>query len=188
MISPRAHAALDWLFEKSVRDTCVIGPEDHCAVIRQPQIVPADEAAKRQLVVLNISSYLFRIVTLFDFDTDAATSAYLGRLVRSKESLKDQALCDAYAEFVNMICGAVNRRLGEAFPAGMSTPFLLENTCSRHVSLLAPARMQPFDVVINDSVRFNFTVCICMAEETVLDFDIDRSEPEDASSGELELF
>lgn len=188
MISPRANTALDWLFDKSVRDTCVIGPEDHCVVIRQPQMRLNDEAVKRQLVVLNISSYLFRIVTLFDFDTDAATSAYLGRLVRSKESLKDQALRDAYAEFVNMICGAVNRRLGEAFPAGMSTPFLLENTCSRHVSLLAPAHMQPFEVVINDSVRFNFTVCICMAEETVLDFDIDRSEPEEASSGELELF
>ncbi len=131
MISAKASAAIDWLFEKSVRDTSTPGPEDHCRVIRKPEMDLPDDAEKRQLVVLNIASYVFRIVALFDFDTDTATTTYLAKMLRSKEAqLKDQALLDAYAEFVNMICGAVNRGLGEAFLAGMSTPF----------SLKAPAR------------------------------------------------
>lgn len=190
MITANASAAIDWLFEKAVRDNSVLGGEESCIVTRKAEMAAPVEEAKRQLVVLNISSYAFRIVALFDFGTDAATVAHLARLSRSGDkTLEGQALFDAYAEFVNMVCGAVNRGLcAELQHAGMSTPFLLESTCSRYVSVLGPTRVQAYEVAINDGVRFNFTVCVCVANATTLDFDIDRSENEAASSGELELF
>jgi len=115
MINANTSTAIDWLFEKSVRDNSVPGPEDHCVVTRTTEIPSTDEGAKRKLVVLNISSYVFRIVALFDFDSDAATTAHLAKIARrTDQTLEGQALLDAYTEFVNMICGAVNRGLSAA--------------------------------------------------------------------------
>ncbi|MDR3411710.1 MAG: hypothetical protein P4L87_12345 [Formivibrio sp.] len=189
MMSPSACTAIHWLFEKSVRETSILAPEDNCIVSARPEMALVAEGAKRKLVVLNISSYVFRIVALFDFGTDEATTAYLARKSHSTgKPLEGQALLDAYAEFVNMICGAFNRGLGTAFPAGMSTPFFLESSCARYVSILDPSHVASFEVAINDSVRFSFTVCICVASDTELDFDVDRSVQEEESSGVLELF
>ena len=191
MITAKASASIDWLFEKSVRDNSVLDAGDRCVITAKAEMAAPVDGAKRQLVVLNISSYLFRLVALFDFATDAATMAHLARLSRTPDkALEGQALSDAYAELVNMICGAANRGLcAELQHAGMSTPFLLESSCARYLAALAPTRVKTYEVVINDAVRFDFTVCICVAQASTLDFDIDRTEKQEtASSGELELF
>lgn len=191
MITANASASIDWLFEKAVRDNSVPDAGDRCVVTAKPETAAPVDGTDRQLVVLNISSYVFRIVALFDFDTGAATAAHLARLLRRHDKeLEGQALLDAYAELVNMICGAVNRGLCAEFQhPGMSTPFLLETSCARYLSALAPTRVKSYEVVINDAVRFDFTVCICVANASTLDFTIDRTEKQElASSGELELF
>lgn len=191
MITANASTSIDWLFEKSVRDNSVLDAGDRCIVTAKAEMAAPIDGANRQLVVLNISSYVFRLVALFDFATDAATVSHLARLSRSPDkALEGQALADAYAELVNMICGAVNRGLCAEFQhAGMSTPFLLETSCAHYLPALAPTRVKSYEVVINDAVRFDFTVCICVANASTLDFTIDRTEKQEvASSGELELF
>jgi hypothetical protein len=190
MITAKASAALDWLFEKAIRDNSVLAGGESCTVSRKAEVAAPAEDSQRQLVVLNMSSYLFRIVALFDFDSAAAATAHLARQTMSGDrALEGQARFDACAEFVNMVCGAVNRGLCTAFQhAGMSTPFQLESSCARYLSVLTPSRVQCFEVAVDDGMRFNVTVCVCLAAGTTLDFDVDRSEPEVAAGGELELF
>lgn len=189
-VTAMARDALDWAFDKSIRENSVSDPLEPCVVTRLTESPPSTGDEQRQLVVLNMSSYVFRVVALFDFSMDAATRAHLAKLSRTPLARLDgQALLDACSEWVNMICGAVNRGLSARFPhAGMSTPFPLESSCAHHLSLLNPAWTRVFAVEINQSVRYNLNVCVCVASGSTLDFDLDRSAQEDASSGELELF
>lgn len=189
MISANASASLDWIFERAVCETSVLGPEDRCSVNKNAGRREQRDDSPRQLVVLNISSYVFRIVALFEFDINTQTRTHLARIARNNATqLSDQAFLDACAEFVNMICGAANRKLGESCLVGMSTPFFLESTCAQYLSMLNPVREQSFEVVINDSVLFHFTLCICVANDAEVDFTVDRTIQEDVSQGALELF
>ena len=188
MMTASATASMEWLFEKALRDNSVLGPEDNCAVRIMADMPPPVESATRQLVVLNISSYVFRIVALFDFDTAAPTAAHFAKLVHRSETLEKQALLDAFGEFANRVCGEVNRGLSANFRhVGMSTPFALESTCLGYLSVLNPSQMSSFEVDINDALRFDVIICICVDSETSLDFHVDRSAQEEIS-GELELF
>jgi hypothetical protein len=112
------------------------------------------------------------------------------RMTRSQvPDLDAQALTDAYAELVNMVCGAVNRGLGVPFPhIGMSTPYILESSCVKYAAALDPQYLQRYEVLINDAVRFNLTICLCAGADTTLDFRIDTYEAEAESAGELEMF
>jgi len=190
MISANAVASIEWLFEKALRDNNIPGPEDNCVVRVKAHMPPTDTSTTHRLVVLNISSYVFRIVALFDFDTDAATVAHLSKIMsRGDEIHEERVLLDTVGEFANRICGEVNRGLSASFRhVGMSTPFILEETCLSYLSILKPSQVRMFEVAINDAVRFEVIVCICVDSETSLDFQTDRSVHEETSSGELELF
>lgn len=190
MISANAVNSIEWLFDKAIRDNSTPEPDDRCTVEVKSGMSPLVESAAHRLVVLNISSYAFRIVALFDFGTDAATLAHLAKIMhRGDETFERQALLDAFGEFTNRVCGEVNRGLTANFRhSGMSTPFILANSCLSYLSVLEPSQVRSFEVAINDTVRFEAIVCICVDSETSLDFQIDRSAQEETSSGELELF
>lgn len=191
MITQSATSGIEWLFEKAVRENSISGPEDHCSLSK---ITAGKDnlaaSGSQHLVVLTISSYLFRIVALFQFKDEPDTRAHMARMTRSQTpDLEPQALSDAYSELVNMVCGAVNRGLGQPFPhIGMSTPFTLESSCANYVAALEPKYLQRYEVAVNGSAIFNLTLCLCAANDTSLDFRIDTYEPESESSGELELF
>jgi hypothetical protein len=188
MISASAIASIEWLFEKSLGSNSVLGPEDRCAVAFQ-QALP-DHGEEHCLIALNISSYAFRIVALFDFSMDAATKAHFARIMkRGDETLEGQALLDAFGEFTNMICGEVNRGLSTRFRhVGLSTPFVLENTCLSHASMLNPTHLRAIEVAVNDAVHFKIVLCVCVGSESPLDFDIERTEHQEIETGELEFF
>lgn len=192
MITSQASSAIAWLFETAVRENSLIQADDTCHIVAQPaEAVAIDTVGQpHRLVVLNIASYTFRIVALFDFATDAATLAHLAKIIRTSENtLQGQALDDALAEFVNMICGSVNRGLcSHLQQAGMSTPFLLESSCARYLSILEPEQIQRYAVTINAEMDFQFWICICTAHQTTLDFDMPRHQPAQATGGKLELF
>ena len=99
-------------------------------------------------------------------------------------------LQDAYAEFVNLICGTVNRNLSPVFPhIGMSTPGFIDSACSGYIDTLNPVAIRSFDINVNDSARFKTTLCVCVTKGSKpLDFSINRQEKEIHTSGELELF
>lgn len=190
MITINATTAIERLFEKSVHENALCSPEEHCLVTRHGGATPPGADAKNPLVVLNISSYLFRIVALFEFNTDAAMVERLARITRSpNQKLAGQAQLDAYAELANMICGSVNRSLCQQFRhAGISTPYFLENSCSQYLAMLKPAQTQMFEVSINAALWFKLAVCTCVADDAMLDFSLDESVQLESQSGELELF
>jgi len=188
MLTPRSAEAIEWLFQQSIADN--IETSDHGApqVTRVAQPPKHDARTQRRLVVLNLSSYQFRIVAFFDFADGEPTHRYLARHART-DKLDEQGLLDAYAELVNMICGKVNRSLCEVFRhVGMSTPFFLESDCAGHLALLQPAHTAYLDVEVDDGVHFAVTLCVCTSESARIDFDVDRSQREEESAGELELF
>ncbi|SFN05171.1 hypothetical protein SAMN05660284_00403 [Formivibrio citricus] len=189
MIGANAGVALEKLFERAILDNAATGAEQRCAVARNHGVAVQDKAANRPLVVLNISSYLFRIVALFEFGTDARAIEQLARATRSPAKLEGQALRDACAEFANMLCGAVNRSLCKQFRhVGMSTPFVLENTCAQYLAMLEPSLTQSFTVSVDGAEWFGLTVCTCTADGIALDFSADEVVQEEAMSGELEFF
>lgn len=189
MVSTNATASLEWLFEKSARENSVPSGES-CELRRLPPGGVPSQTDGRQLVVLTISSYIFRIVALFSFSRDSATRRHMARLTKaSSEEIDGQTLDDAFAELVNMICGTVNRRLVDYFPhVGMATPFVIESTCSNHLQMLNPSHVQAYEVQLAELAGYDLTLCLCTAPGSQMDFRVDRSEPEEESSGELELF
>ncbi len=191
MITASALSSIEWLFDKSVRENSCVSPEDSCEVISQPDADSIHKSLNKMLVVLNLSSYIFRIVALIEFNSDVSMVEHMAKIARSPDKkLADQTLRDAYAEFVNMICGTVNRRLCAEFGhVGMSTPFFLDSACVSYLSILNPTAVKSFDFIINGLAKFKLTACICVAKGKTLDFAIDQSDdPEAAASGELEFF
>jgi len=200
MISANAEASIERLFENAIRGNAAL-PDDRCRIDWRDGRAAAASAGngagnetndannRRRLVALTVSTYLFRIVALFDFGGDPATAAHLARLSRSgKAVLAGQELHDACNELGNVICGEVNRGLSSRFRhAGMSTPFVLEGSCIEHLESLAPSAVWRAEVTVNDEVRFVADVCLCAGRDADLDFHI---EPEQQleTAGELELF
>lgn len=189
MLTARAISSIEWLFEKSIHDNSVFSPTDRCVITSLPDKAPTVDD-DRHLVLINISSYAFRIVALFSFSKNAATAAHFSKISHNADkTLCDQLLLDTYSELVNLICGAVNQRLRYEFRhVALSTPFALASSCAQYVSMLNFSMTKSITVAINESASFNVIVGVCVDNNTVLDFDIDRAEPQDTSSGEIELF
>lgn len=188
MISANAIASLAWLFEQALLRNSVGGADDLCVVSQcNGSAASADD---KRIVALGISSYLFRIVALFEFAIDAPTVAHFASLQGGNAGAGEgQALLDCLCEFSNRVCGEVNRTLTAEFRhCGMSTPFVLDGSCLEHVALLAPTHTLTQEIVVNDALRFALTVCVCADAESSLDFRVDRSETTVESAGELELF
>ncbi|KPC54278.1 hypothetical protein [Amantichitinum ursilacus] len=186
-----SHAALEniyTLFEQSIQANAVALPSDVCVIERIA--LPDANGRPGHAVVLNISSYLFRIIALFDFEADATTGAHLALRGRSATPvLEGQALVDVLGELVNMICGSVNRSLCAAFRhAAMSTPFVLERHCARYINEVAPTAQQTFVITLNDSVRFGLTLSLCAAAGSDIDFRLAPAPVQEAVAGELEFF
>jgi len=189
MLTASAISSIEWLFEKSIHDNSVFSPADHCVVTFLSDKAPAVND-DNHLVLINISSYAFRIVALFSFNKDAATAAHFSRKSHdSEKTLCDQLLLDSYSELVNLICGAVNQGLRNEFRhVALSTPFVLASSCVQYVSMLNFSMTKSINVVINESVDFSVIVGVCVDNNNILDFHIDRSEQQNISSGEIELF
>ena len=189
MVSNSAIASIEWLYEQAARDNSADGADGACE-LTVADADPADDGTPRHLIVLSIASYVFRIVAMFSFARDAATAGWMARRVRAQsETIAGQELDDAFAELVNMICGAVNRRLVEHFPhVGMSTPFVLESGCGAHLAMLDPLHVRRFHVALGDSVSYRLTLCLCAGANSEMDFQVDRRVVAEESAGELELF
>lgn len=190
MISANAISSIDWLLEQALRNNIIPGNDGSCVISHLTESAVAVDDTNRHVAVITISSYIFRIVFLFNFQRDAATEAHMALLARTGDKkLSEQALNDAYAELVNMVCGAVNRALSEPFRhVGMSTPFALESSSARYLSILKPSHVLTYEVVVNVEMRFEVIACICCDDESNIDFVVDRTVHEESASGEMELF
>src|SRR5258707_5709991 len=179
MISSSAQASFEGLFMKAARSRLPQGPDDACDIVPL-ESDNANATSDANVVVLTISSILFRLLLVFHFDEDESTRGYF-----VKDSA-DDALCDALLEVFNLCCGAVNQDLLRYFPdLGMSTPYVLSARCLSHLEQLKPDYLSSYAITINGSVQLAATVCVCA--HAPIDFVADLTAVEE-SSGELELF
>lgn len=179
MISQHAKESFERIFQKAARARLPVQAGDSC------EIVPAGEGAAgperaENVVVLTISSIVFRMLLVLHFDEDAATREYF---VRNEDGATFR---EVFLETCNLCSGAMNQALLEHFPdLGMSTPYVLSAHCLPYLEELKPGYLATFAITINGSVRLGATVCVCA--HAPLDFAAEVSAVEE-TSGELELF
>ncbi|MFS2113506.1 hypothetical protein [Herbaspirillum frisingense] len=190
-ISASARDGFDTLLQQALRGSLVPAGTD--AVITAVEV---DDLAEKKMVVLTISSYLFRLMVMFHFTPDAATKGHFTRLAGdgatevgaggAAAAESEQAFMDALAECGNLCCGIFNRELGRFFPhLGMSTPNVIDTQCLLYLHKLRHAHVRHFAIDIDPSPRLHVSLCVSAYDR--LDFAVSAEEQAD-TTGELELF
>lgn len=184
MISNNARDGFDYMFMQGIKGGLLVSPDDHCEISVLPDL---SELRQSKLVILTVSSYLFRLMVLIYFTPDQATKEHFARVNKSSvEDMNEQAFDDAISECGNISCGILNRELAHFFPnIGMSTPNILDKDCSSYLHILNSGHVQHLKVDINGTTLFHASLCVCAYAD--LDFKVEIRE-EEASTGELELF
>jgi hypothetical protein len=187
MISSTAMASFDWLVRQSLQETCRPGGE--CEISLRARALSEPDPAETDLLLLNISSYQFRLMSLFHFCPDQAWRAQLGSILRSPDAVAEHAMQDAHGELANMVCGAINRTLAREFRhVGMSTPLRLDPGCLGHFPMLNPDQVWTYAIDFGSGGRFALSICLFLNQGESLDFRLDQHAAEEESAGELELF
>ncbi len=209
LLSEQTKQNIEQAFHRSLRASLTRTPEDVCAIVPAPtpglsaqplpgakpalagqrgparQSSPAGEPGSvgqpgEILLVVTISSFVFRLLTLFQVGADPATRAYY-------VSAAQQSLDEAFREFANMCCGALNRELSEQIPhLAMSIPYTLSSQCLAFLGELRPSFLSSSAVTINDSVRLQVTLCMCCS--AAVDFVASAAPVAETTAGELEMF
>jgi hypothetical protein len=179
VISASARDSFERIFRKAALARLPTDPDDLC------EIAPIADASagathNTQVVVLTISSIVFRLLLILHFDEDDTTRRYY-----LKEA-DERPFQEAFLEICNLCCGAMNQELLRSFAdLGMSTPYVLNAKCLPHLHELKPGLLSSYSVTLNGDVRLTATVCVCA--DAPIDFVADTSAIEE-TSGELELF
>lgn len=163
---------------KAARNNLGKQDDEPLSIALLPEAVTAPFSEKT-IIVLTISSFVFRLLTIFHIDENAETEAYF------KAVASDMSLVDVVSEQGNLCCGAMNRDLLKNFGhLGMSTPYTLGREVMDFIPDLKPGHIARFEVKITDTVSFHVTLCMC--ENAPIDFRFDESHEEE--TGALELF
>jgi hypothetical protein len=183
MITARASSAFARIARDALRSGLGVSESDWTT-----QELGWDEAAPgRNVVILTVSSYLFRLVVLIHFDEGAATWSHFGGDVDGQRDL--QVLHDRVSEFGNVVCGALNREIAKVFPhLGMSTPNVIDRHCVDFLGHLGVGFRHHLRVQLADGLVLHGRLAVC--EYADIDFDLPAAAPEEveAETGELEMF
>jgi hypothetical protein len=184
MITERSQAGFDRLLVSALERGL---PGGAGGVSIEP-VAALDGIGHTRIVVLTVSSYLFRLMAILYFTPDAATRACFARAAgASAPELADEAFHDRVAECGNVCCGTLNRELARHFPhVGMSTPNIIDRDCMRYVDLLGCGLMRHYRLALADGPTMHASLCV--ADFGLVDFHADASVDEDVSAGELEMF
>lgn len=183
MISAAAIAGVNQIFTRAAARNLIVAGNDPIAI--EPVVGKRPlEPPGTQFLVLTISSYLFRLLTMIHYTPDRATRAYFNR------NSEERSFGEAFGEVGNLCCGQMKRDLGDHFMhLGLSTPYTLDGKCMAFLDLLKPTHLSQYEILINGNVPLHATLCLCAYGE--LDFrartDTQRDEAA-VSTGALELF
>jgi len=177
VISDQARRGIDHIFIKAVKSRLVLEPGDFCHV--EP-LGTVGEMPEKSVVVLTISSILFRLLLIFHIDENPATRSYFVK------DASDKSFGEAFSEIGNLCCGAMNRELLSHFPdMGMSTPYTLSSRCASFLGELKPGYLAHYAITINGTVKLHASICLC--EYAPIDFLVDMRAVEE-ETGVLEMF
>jgi hypothetical protein len=184
MITERAKASFDRLLVSSLRSGMPVGG----ASVSVEPVATLDKVKDKKIVVLTVSSYLFRALAILYFKPDAATRAYFNRTAEEgAPALADEEFYDRVAECGNVCVGALNRDLGPFFPhVGMSTPNIIDKDCMQYVDLLGCGLVKHYKVVLAGELTMHATLCV--ADYGLVDFHVDPTVEVEVDTGELEMF
>ena len=146
MITDRAKASFDRLLVSSLRSGMPVGG----ASVSVEPVAVLEKNKDKKIVILTVSSYLFRALAIIYFKPDAATRAYFNRNAEEgAPELSDEEFYDRVSECGNVCVGALNRDLGPFFPhVGMSTPNIIDKDCMQYVDLLGCGLVKHYKVVL----------------------------------------
>jgi hypothetical protein len=184
MISQPARDGFDHLLTRALQASLTPSDGQPCDI---NVVAGLDGAEASTMVVLTVSSYLFRLIVMLHFSSDRATREYVARVNRiAPDDMNEQSFHDAIAECGNICCGILNRDLGAIFPhIGMSTPNMIDTRCAAYLGMLNSGHIQHFEVGVEGAPMFRVSLCVC--DYADLDFTIDVNDA-GAETGELELF
>ena len=184
MITERAKASFDRLLVSSLRSGM---PVAGASVAVEP-VATLDKIKEKKIVILTVSSYLFRAMAIVYFKPDAATRAYFNRAAEEgAPALTDDEFYDRVSECGNVCVGALNRDLGPFFPhVGMSTPNIIDKDCMRYVDLLGCGLVKHYRMRLDDGPTLYAT--LCLTDYGTVDFHVEQTAVEEVSTGELEMF
>lgn len=142
--------------------------------------------SEKEIVLLTVSSYRFRLIVMIYFSDDAATREHFARVYRTPVCEMDRrAFLDAICECANMVVGTLNRDLALVFNSvGMSTPNIIDRNCAAYLNTLNFGYSQTFVAIVNSEKSFYATLGVTEFDD--IDFIIDESSNE--ITGELEIF
>lgn len=184
MISLPAKDAFDFIMTGALKSALCASPEDQCEVEVIDDTKPIKE---KKVVLLTVSSYLFRVMTLLYFTLDRNTKQHFAAINKvESESMSESDYLDVIGECGNIFCGALNRELAKHFPhLGMSTPNVLDRDCVDYLDELDAGYIKHFKIRINDALTMHASLCVCDFAD--IDFTVDMTQVEE-NNGELELF
>ena len=184
MITERGKTSFDHLLVSSLKIGMPVGG----ASVTVEPIATLTKIKEKKIVILTVSTYLFRAMVILYFKPDAATRAYFNRNAEEgAPELTDEEFYDRVAECGNICCGALNRGLGDHFPhVGMSTPNIIDRDCMHYTELLECGLERHYMITLDGSLTMYASLCV--ADYGKVDFHVDPISEEDQSVGELEMF
>ena len=184
MISDRAKASFDRLLVSSLKSGMPVAG----ARVDVEPVQALGKIKEKKIVILTVSSYLFRAIAILYFKPDTATRAYFNRTAEEgAPPLTDEEFLDRVAECGNVCCGALNRDLGPFFPhVGMSTPNIIDKDCMQYVDLLGCGLVKHYKIVLEGELTMYATLCV--ADYGLVDFHVDPAVEVAVDTGELEMF
>ena len=184
MITERARTSFDRLMQASLKSGL---PANGGGVTIEP-MPSLDKIKEEKIVILTVSSYLFRLIAIIYFKPDAETRAYFDRsAAEGAPALSEEEFLDRISECGNVCCGALNRDLGKHFPhVGMSTPNIIDKDCMRYVDLLGCGLVKHYRMRLDDGPTLYAT--LCLTDYGTVDFHVEQTAVEEVSTGELEMF
>lgn len=184
MITDRAKASFDRLIVSSLKTGIPVGG----AGVTVEPIATLDKIKETKIVILTVSSYLFRLMVILYFRPDGATRAYFNRnAAEGSPELTDDEFYDRVGECGNVCCGSLNRDLGKQFPhVGMSTPNILDRDCIGYADLLGCGLMKHYKIDVEGGLTMYSSLCV--ADYGTVDFHVEPLAGDDEGVGELEMF
>ena len=181
VISNASHENIERAFHRAIRGHFLVDANDDCCI--EPDAGDADpRAAEQKVLVITVSSFVFRLLLIFRMLEDAPTRDYY----LAKASV--QTLDEILAETTNMCSGEVSRELALSFPhLAISTPSPLDFRCIGLLHELKPQRLANYRVTIKGTVTLGATLCLCCSapiEVAAAAVSTDLTQEQ----GEMELF
>jgi hypothetical protein len=179
VVSEQAKQGVNYIFTKAVKANLSMSSSDIVEVAQLPDQGFANVSGKN-MIVLTISSYLFRLLTIFHVNDDRATEDYFAK------SQPERDFHEVFGEFGNLCVGAMNRDMGKHFlHLGMSTPYVLESPSLPFLNELKPAYLARHQIGINNDVSLHAT--LCLSAYAPIDFRVDTDVVEE-ETGLIEMF